>query len=60
MCKLEGCYCQEVNFDLELRWFLEREMIVLFWKLKVGQELVTWNKIVICSLDKVQVINDNY
>lgn len=59
MCKLEGCYCQEVNFDLELRMIF-RKGNDLFWKLKVGQELVTWDKIVICSLDKVQVINDDY
>lgn len=59
MCKLKGCYCQEVNFDLELRMIF-RKGNDLFWKLKVGQELVTWDKIVICSLDKVRVINDNY
>lgn len=59
MCKLEGCYCQEVNFDLELRMIF-RKGNDLFWKLKVGQELVTLDKIVICSLDKVQVINDDY
>ena len=40
-------------------WVAKGNELFYSWKLKVGQGLVTWEEIVIYSLDKVQVINED-